>query len=131
MSTTGNRSHRPSPFQGVLNLPTSPTAVGFAAEHPSERYLMHALAFGVALCAVLYVYFVVASVLNITARKDALRQSAVIESSIGMLEETHFALSRDINPESAGRLGLAPVGSASYVYRPGTVGIASSDRNEI
>lgn len=105
--------------------------MAFAAEHPFEKYLMHVLAIGVALCAVLYVYFVVASVLNITARKDALRQSTVIESSIGMLEEQYFALSQDVTPETAGRLGLAPVGSASYVYTPGTVGIVSTEQGEI
>ncbi len=129
--TNQNRSHKTSPFQGVLNLPTPSKNMAFAAEHRFERYFMHVLTICVALCALVYVYCVVASVLNITARKDALRQATAIESSIGVLEEGYFALSQHITPSAAGTLGLAPVSSASYVYRPGTVGVVSTAHDKI
>ena len=114
-----------------MNLPTTSKNLTFAVEHPFEGHAMRLLTAAIALCALAYVYCVVASVLNITARKDALRQSSALESSIGMLEEQYFTLSQGITPDAAGTFGLAPVGSASYVYRPGTVGIARTAHDEI
>ena len=114
-----------------MQLPDGPKSVAFFGEHPYERYAAQVLVAAVMLCAIVYVYCVVASVLNITARKDALRQTAEIESSIGILEEQYFSMSQDITPESAAIFGLAPVSGSSFVYRPGTVGVASTEHDEI
>lgn len=90
-----------------------------AAEYPAERLAFKIL---IALLAVLvfaYFYFVIASVLNIIARKEADAQASKIESAVGDLEQQYFALSQEITPQAARELGLAPVSQTQYVYRPG------------
>ena len=131
MNRTSSRTHRPSPFQGVLQFPTVTGNVSFAAEHPLERIAYRALIVGIGMCAVVYVYCVVASVLNITALKYAVRESAVSQSAIGVLEEQHFVMSRNLTVDTSAQLGLARVESSSFVYRPGTVGIVSTAHDQI
>ena len=92
--------------------------------------MYRALIVGIGICAAVYVYCVVASVLNITALKYAVRESAISQSSIGQLEEQRFALSQ-LTTETSTQLGLAHVESSSFVYRPGNVGIVSTAHDQI
>ena len=96
-----------------------------------ESMALRVLSF--ALIAVIcgYLYFVSTSILNVIARKEALSHIAVIQGSIGGLEQRHFELSTGISAESGPSLGLAPITKQSYVYRPGNVGAATIAHNEI
>ncbi|HUO50047.1 MAG TPA: hypothetical protein VMU25_00525 [Candidatus Paceibacterota bacterium] len=96
-----------------------------AAEHPAERIALKVLLVLLAVLLFAYFYFVVASVLNIIARKEADAQASKIESAVGNLEQQYFALSQSITPQAAQDLGLAPVEQTQYVYRPGNA--ASAD----
>ena len=131
MNRSSNKTHRPSPFQGVLQFPTMTSSLSFKSEHPLESVAYRTLIVGIGICAALYVYCVVASVLNITALKYAVRESAASQSSIGRLEEQRFALSQQLTTETSAQLGLAHVESSSFVYRPGTVGIVSTAHDQI
>ena len=54
-----------------------------------------------------------------------------IEGSMGALEQQYIALSRSINADSAGTIGLAPVAATSYVYRQTDAAMADARRNQI
>lgn len=131
MNRSQIKTHRPSPFQGVLQFPSMSATISLRDEHPLESMVYRALIVGIGICAALYVYCVVASVLNITALKYAVRESAISQSSIGQLEEQRFALSQQLTTETSTQLGLAHVESSSFVYRPGNVGIVSTAHDQI
>jgi hypothetical protein len=97
-----------------------------AVEHPAERLAFTLL---IALLAVLffaYFYFVVASVFNVIAEKQADAKSTNLQGSIASLEQQYFSLSQSLTPQEATALGLAPVQQTQYVYRPGNAAAASS-----
>ena len=122
--------YKPSIFQGSFNFSSAGRAV-VALEHPNERLLFQALCFALALLACGYLYFVTTSVMNVIARKEALAQSSQIRGSLGSLEQQYFALSESITPEVASALGLAPIKDTEYVYKPGSVGVATIPDNGI
>ena len=78
-----------------------------------------------------YFYFISASILNVIARKEALSKISVIQGSIGGSEQQYFNLTKGISPQSGPALGLSPIKSQAYVYRPGNVGAATIAANEI
>jgi len=103
-----------------------------AIEFSLERHLVRALFAVLAVFLMGYFYGVGASVFNIMARKEATVKTVQMQSSIAQLEQEYFTLSHGIDKTSELTLGLAPVSSTQYVYRPGSTasaGIAS--RNEI
>jgi hypothetical protein len=113
--------YKPSIFQGTFEFGNA----SLSLEHPRERFLLHAL--GVCLVAAIafYLYFVTASVLNVMASKEALAQVDTIQGSIGQLEQRYLDLSESTTPDEAASLGLSPVASTEYLYRPGNVGAAT------
>ena len=123
--------HKPSIFQGSLRLSTERRGFSLTAEHPAERVFLKMLIATLALLAVAYVYLVSASVLNVIARKDALRETAALGSTVSLLERDYYAATASIKPSSGERLGLSPVSNTRYVHRPGVVGVAETPLNEI
>ncbi len=121
--------HAPSIFQGRLNLAAAAKPhVALSIEYAAERVIMRSLVALLVALALLYLYFVSASVVNIMARKEALAQSGQIEGSIGSLEGQYFSLSQAITPQAEAALGLVPVTNTAYVDRPNDVGIADISR---
>lgn len=78
-----------------------------------------------------YLYFVVASVLNVIARKEAVSRAAQLGSSIGAYERDYFAISEKVKPDAGAQLGLYPVSNVAYVHRPGAVVQVLASHNEI
>jgi len=113
--------YAPSIFQGRLELSTHVRGAAFAIEHPFERNAFRILLVLLALAAALYIYFVGASILNVIARKEAMRTTANLASSVAELEKQYFALAKGITPEEGQRLGLSAVSETSYVRTPGGV----------
>lgn len=97
-----------------------------AIEYAWERTLLRALLTLLAFLTIGYLYFVASSVLNVIAHKEAIAQTAQIESEIGLLEQKYFTLSQDLTPAAGSALGLAPITAQKYVYRHGNVGNAVS-----
>ena len=127
----GRKINKPSIFQGKIEFAPARSNFQIAAQHPYENTMFRAL-FGIILALVIaYIYFVGSSVLNIIARKDALAQSSRLATIIGVFEKEYFAVSNGITPDAGADLGLSPVSSTAYVYRPGTVGRAEKLNNEI
>ena len=102
-----------------------------SVEHPYEYAILRALFVALGVMAFLYLYLVSISVLNVIAQREADQASAKLESKIGALEGEYFALSEKITPEYATEIGLAPISANSYVYRPGSVGVAVVAQNAI
>lgn len=123
--------YAPSIFQGRLNFSSVQHDVSLSLEHPGERIVLRVLSILLLASIAGYLYFVSASILNVIARKEALSHVAVIQGSIGGLEQNYFELSGGISAESGESLGLSPVTQQSYVYRPGNVGAATIAVNEI
>ena len=111
--------YKPSSSQGKLNLFVSERRTLLAVEHPYERLVRQALFCVLAICILAYLYFVAASILNIMARKEADTSTLALQTKIAQLEGNYFALSNAVNPSTAGAIGLAPVSTTEYVYRPG------------
>jgi len=105
--------------------------ITLTAEHPAERMMLRILLSALLGLALAYLYFVGASVLNVIARKDAVRETAALGSAVSLLERDYYAATAAITPSSGERLGLSPVSSTRYVHRPGVVGIAETSLNEI
>ena len=110
--------YKPSILQGRFEFNES---VSLSLEHPRERMLLRVLFAALVALAMLYLYFVTSSVLNVIARKEALARLDGIQGSIGQLESRYLALSQGMTPEEGKALGLIPVENTNYVYRPGTV----------
>lgn len=127
----GRRIHKPSIFQGQLQFPASRRTFALHVEHPLERVafrVLFAILF-ILICA--YLYFVVASVLNVVARKEAISRSTQLGSAIGAYERDYFAISEKVKPDAGAPLGLYPVSNIAYIHRPGVVGKAETSNNEI
>lgn len=93
-------------------------------EYPAEALVLRVLCLVLAILSCLYLYFVAASVLNIIARRESDSHAAMIQSSIGDLEQQYFALSQEITPQEAKTLGLSPVTEQQFVYETGNAAAA-------
>ena len=103
-----------------------------AVEYPIERVAFLVLSGMLAILFCAYFYLVVASVLNIIARKEADASAATMQGTIGSMEEQYFALSQQITPQAAAQAGLTPIAQTQYVYRTGNAAIATpAGGNEI
>jgi len=119
---------KPSIFQGKLDFDAvskRQTSI-LAVEHPAERimFVLLIVVLGALFCG--YFYFVVGSVLNVIARKEADATSATLQESIGNLEQQYFGLSQALTPQEATDMGLAPIKQTQYVYRPGNAAAVAS-----
>ena len=123
--------HKPSIFQAQLKFPASRGTFALNSEHPLERAAFRALAAVLFILICGYLYFVVASVLNVIARKEAISRSTQLSSAIGAYERDYFAISEKVKPDAGAPLGLYPVSNTAYVHRPGVVGQALASHNEI
>lgn len=102
-----------------------------AIEHPFEGAVFRACALALIVLSFAYVYFVGSSILNVIARKEAATEAAKLSAAIGNAEKEYFAMSEAITPQTGGPLGLSAVSRISYVYRPGAVGAAPADSNDL
>jgi len=129
--------YKPSIFQGSLSLSpgrrsfTGRTGFSLTVEHPAERVVFRALAITLMVLTGSYVYFVSSSVLNVIARKEALAETASLGSKVSLLERDYYAAAAAITPSAGHRLGLAPVSNTRYVHRPGAIGAAEVQSNDI
>jgi len=117
--------HVPSVFQGSLDF-SGGRSFSLSIEHPLEPMIFRGLFGCLAFLLCLYLYFVTASVLNVIAREDAGAKTAVLQNSISQKEQSYFALIQDLRPQTGVSLGLSPVQSTSYVYRPGLTAAAAT-----
>ena len=97
----------------MMNKKISILVIEYQWEQTALRILLGMLAFLTAG----YLYFVAASVFNVIAHKEADVQSARLETSIGLLEQTYFKLSQNLTPSVGSTLGLATITEQSYIYR--------------
>ena len=93
-----------------------------------ERFLLHYLVLGIVLTILGYTYFVTLSIFNVIAHKEAIAESDRLQSEVGLLEEDYFALSKEITPALATRLGMTETEETTFVRRPGAVGSAQQVR---
>ena len=123
--------YKPSVFQGSLRF--SPKRAGFSltAEHPLENILFRVFIAALVILAGSYIYFVSASVLNVIARKEAVKEIASLGSRVSLLERDYYAATTAVTPKAGTQLGLSPVSETRYVHRPGSVGTAETQPNEI
>jgi hypothetical protein len=121
--------YKTSVLQGRFEFSAGSEHVSISLEHPRERFLLRALGATLVALFCLYLYFVSASILNVMARREALAQVQNIQGQIGALESRYLTLSDATTPQEGTDLGLSPVNSTQYVYRPGNVGAATIARN--
>lgn len=121
--------YKASVLQGKFEFSAGSEPISLSLEHPRERFLLRALGAAFLFLCCCYLYFVTASILNVMARKEALARIDALRGSIGTLEQRYLALSQAVTPEMGKDIGLSPVSSTQYVYRPGTVGTATIVRN--
>jgi len=123
--------YAPSIFQGRLDFSGKRGGLSLTVEHPAERMVFRVLLGALAAFALLYIYFVGASILNVIARKEALAQTSRLTNAVSQLEREYFAASQGVGPEDGARLGLSPVANTVYVHRPGNAAAAALPSNEI
>ncbi len=118
--------HIPSVFQGSLNFVPG-RSMSFTMEHPAESVVLRWLVALVVVFLCAYLYFVSLSVLNVIARKEALSQITKLQTSTSVMERDYFALSQTVKPSEGASLGLSPITTISYVYRPGNTAVATNE----
>lgn len=127
--------YAPSIFQGKIDFSAGRHVRGrgfsLTIEHPAEPAAFRSLVAVLGVLAVLYVYFVGSTVLNVVARKEANMQATSLASAVAQLESDYFAATQEIGPEDGARLGLAPVAQTEYVHRPGNAVVLTTPGNEI
>ena len=123
--------YKPSIFQGSLRFSSKRAGFSLTVEHPAEWFVLRALLISLVVLAFGYVYFVSASVLNVIARKEALKETATLRSTVALLERDYYAATAVLTPQAGAHLGLKPVSDTRYVHRPGTVGVVQEELNEI
>lgn len=114
--------YKTSVLQGRFEFSMPSGSVSIATEHPRERLLMELFGVTLAVLFIAYLYLVSASILNVITRKEVLAKVDSLTGQIGVLEQHYLDLASTITPGEGSALGLAPVRSTQYVYRPGTVG---------
>ncbi len=95
---------------------------------PGEHVLLRVLLFALFACMLGYAYFVIVSITNVIAHKEAMTESDRLRSAVGLLEQEYFELAKTITPEAAGNLGMIPTSEISYIRRPGAVGVAEGSK---
>lgn len=95
---------------------------------PGEHLLLRGLFFILALSIVGYSYFVILSITNVIAHKEAIAASDKLQSEVGLLEKEYFELSKTVTPALASGLGMTPTSDTEFVRRPGAVGSAQGSR---
>lgn len=96
-------------------------------QQPWEAVLLRIIFGGLLILAGAYLYFVISSILNVMAQREAQLGSQHIQNSISALEGTYFTLTKSVTPEDGIALGLASINKPLYVTRPGTVGSAQTN----
>lgn len=119
---------KPSIFQGSFDFEAvskRQTPV-LAIEYPAERLAFNMLIVLLAVLFCAYFYFVIVSVFNVIAEKQADTASASLQGSIASLEQEYFSLSQSLTPAAASEMGLAPIENTQYVFRPGNAAVIDS-----
>lgn len=98
---------------------------------PREEGAIRLLSSVIGILVFSYIGFVSMTIVNVIARKEAMDTSTALRAVVGQLERDYFALSNGVNAQSGPTLGLSPVSGANFVYRPGAVGAANADTNEL
>lgn len=119
--------YKPSLLQGAFDFSGAEAALSL--EHPREALMLRVLGATLLGLFCLYLYFVSASILNVMARREALAQADDIGGKIGALEQRYLALAQATSPQDGAALGLSPVETTQYVYRPGATAAATIARN--
>ena len=113
------RLRKISPFQGRLDFSQSAArASGFVAEHKIEVLFLRTLIATLVLLSCTYTYFVVSSSLAVINANAARADAIKLEGAVGEAEQQYFAMSKEVTPDRANALDLAPVSNVSYVRRP-------------
>lgn len=100
-----------------------------AAEHPYEGILLRVLLSTLITLSILYAYFVGSSVFNIIERKEASQGATELATIIADSEREYFDMAKGITSLAGESIGLSPVQSVGYVYRPGAVGSVDTRGN--
>jgi hypothetical protein len=122
--------YRPSIFQARLDFSPG-RSFSLTVEHPHEQLVFRALAGTLVALGFSYVYFVGATILNVIARKETVRETAALETNVSKLERDYLVAAKAVTPRDGARLGLAPVTQSSFVYRPGATAVATIERNAL
>lgn len=123
--------HVPSIFQGKLDFKAGEHRISLSMQHPLESAIVRALLVILVALVFGYLYFVASSIFNVMARREALAAISSIQGHIGGLEQQHFGLAEAVTPQTGATMGLSPITTTQYVYRPGNVGAATIARNAI
>ncbi len=124
------RRHIPSVFQQNLDFSGGRT-ISLSIEHPAESILFRFFVGLIVLLLLGYLYFVYMSILNVIVRREALTGIARTQNNISAMEREHFILSQSVTASAGVSLGLSPIKSTSYVYRPGNTVAATIQGNAI
>src|ERR1700744_5283543 len=91
---------KPSIFQGKLDFEAVSKRQSslLAVEFPAERYAFMVLSFLLLLLIAGYFYFVIGSVFNVIAEREADARSNDLQGSIAALEQQYFSLSQALTP---------------------------------
>lgn len=111
-------------LEGQEALPFRGSRTGlFAYAHPLERRAF--LLFGglIAVLSVLYVYFVIASIMDVAGREEISLQSTKLSAEVASLEAQYFAKTHLITEAAAREHGFVAITNRSFVERAASVSL--------
>ncbi|NBV77059.1 hypothetical protein EBR66_02790 [bacterium] len=98
----------------MKNICYNPTWIA-TTEHPYEHYTRSILFAVLMLGALVYLYFISASVVNLMARREAHVLSLQTSSQVSELEARYLALTNSLSQEEGEALGLRALEPVAYV----------------
>lgn len=106
-----------SEHQGLLPFSRSTHSGILAYAHPFERRTL--VVFGVAflLLSVLYIYFMISSVVHVAARQELVRSASRASAEVATLETAYLAKTQTLTEPYARSLGFVSVRDRSFVSK--------------
>jgi len=111
-------------------IPASQSALPFtrgsrggilAYAHPLERRALTALSAGFVLLSILYIYFMISSVVHVAARQELVRTASQASAEVAALETAYLAKTQTITEPYARSLGYVAVEDRTFVSKASVV----------
>lgn len=88
---------------------------------PLERQIIFAVGALFLLCSVLYVYFMISSVMHVAARQELVREVSKLSAEVAVLETKYFDATQSITEKYAYANGYVALKNRSFVKSSGVV----------
>lgn len=103
--------------QGSLPFTRATRAGILAYAHPLERRAVTVLSVGFVLLSILYIYFMISSVVHVAARQELVRTASRASAEVAALETAYLEKTQTITEPYARSLGFVAIEDRTFVSK--------------